>query len=90
MGWSGGSPEYVKPKACIGGDTYSNREGLLEKKKGRTYKECDIDTWGKSERGAKRIVFSSDGLIYYTQDHYQSFELLYGNGTDRLPQIVAE
>ena len=29
-------------------------------------------------RGAKRIVFSNDGLIYYTEDHYKSFELLYG------------
>lgn len=28
--------------------------------------------------GTKRIVFSNDGLIYYTEDHYKSFELLYG------------
>ena len=40
--------------------------------------ECDIDTLGAKSRGAKRIVFSDDGLIYYTGDHYQSFELLYG------------
>ena len=40
--------------------------------------ECDIDTLGKQKRGAKRIVFSNDGLIYYTEDHYESFELLYG------------
>lgn len=33
---------------------------------------------GRSSRGAKRIVFSNDGLIYYTGDHYKSFELLYG------------
>ena len=52
--------------------------GLLPKKSGRTYKECDIDTLGKSSRGAKRIVFSNDGLVYYTDDHYSSFTLLYG------------
>ena len=47
--------------------------------KGRTYTECDIDTLGAKSRGAKRIVFSNDGLIYYTEDHYESFQLLYGD-----------
>ena len=47
-------------------------------KKGRRYTECDIDTLGKDSRGAKRIVFSNDGLVYYTDDHYDSFTLLYG------------
>ncbi|MBP5696100.1 MAG: hypothetical protein J6X11_05535 [Treponema sp.] len=63
---------------CIGGDKFHNREGILPKAKGRTYTECDIDTLGKSSRGAKRIVFSNDGLVYYTGDHYQTFVLLYG------------
>ena len=63
---------------AIGGDKFGNREGLLPKKNGRQYYECDIDTVGKSSRGAKRIVFSDDGLIYYTDDHYESFTLLYG------------
>ena len=45
---------------------------------GRQYYECDIDTLHEDSRGAKRIVFSSDGLIYYTEDHYESFDLLYG------------
>ena len=45
---------------------------------GHTYTECDIDTLGADSRGAKRIVFSNDGLIYYTEDHYETFELLYG------------
>ena len=62
---------------CIGGDRFGNREGLLPEKNGRKYFECDIDYNGK-ERGAKRIVFSNDGLIYYTDDHYESFTLLYG------------
>lgn len=78
MGWTGGSLEKYAPGKCIGGSTFGNYEGLLPKKKGRTYTECDIDTLGKSSRGAKRIVFSNDGLIYYTDDHYTTFTLLYG------------
>lgn len=78
LGWSGGSLESYAKGCSIGGDTFGNREGLLPAKKGRVYTECDIDTAGKSSRGAKRIVFSNDGLIYYTDDHYESFTLLYG------------
>lgn len=78
LGWSGGSLERYAPGCCIGGDRFGNYEGLLPEKSGRTYWECDIDTLGASSRGAKRIVFSNDGLIYYTEDHYSSFTLLYG------------
>lgn len=78
LGWPGGSLEPYAPGMCIGGSRFGNYEGLLPKAEGRTYTECDIDTLGASERGAKRIVFSNDGLIYYTEDHYESFELLYG------------
>ena len=78
LGWSGGSLEPYAPGKCIGGSYFGNYEGLLPKKKGRSYTECDIDTLGKKSRGSKRIVFSNDGLIYYTEDHYNTFELLYG------------
>jgi len=78
LGWSGGSVERYLEGAAIGGDKFGNREGLLPQKSGRTYRECDIDTNGASSRGAKRIVYSNDGLIYYTDDHYESFTLLYG------------
>ena len=57
----------------IGGDRFGNYEGLLPEKKGRSWTECDIDFEG-DYRGAKRIVFSTDDLIYYTDDHYASFE----------------
>ena len=77
-GWSGGSVEKYIPGAAIGGSRFGNYEGLLPSAKGRTWTECDINTNGKSSRGAERIVFSNDGLIYYTSDHYESFELLYG------------
>ena len=79
MGWTGGSVErYTGEGTAIGGGRFGNYEGLLPKAKGRTYTECDIGTVGASSRGAKRLVFSNDGLIYYTEDHYESFELLYG------------
>ncbi len=78
LGWEGGSLEPYAPGKCIGGNYFGNYEGLLPEKSGRTYTECDIDTLGAKSRGAKRIVFSNDGLIYYTADHYETFELLYG------------
>ena len=78
LGWTGGSLEPYAPGKCIGGSRFGNYEGLLPEKEGRKYTECDIGTMGKKSRGAKRIVFSNDGLIYYTDDHYESFTLLYG------------
>ena len=78
LGWSGGSLEPYAPGKCIGGSHFGNYEGLLPEAEGRSYTECDIDTLGADSRGAKRIVFSNDGLVYYTGDHYASFELLYG------------
>ncbi len=81
LGWGDryGSVDDAAPGKSIGGDRFGNREGLLPKKKGRTYTECDIGTMGKKSRGARRIVFSNDGLVYYTGDHYETFELLYGS-----------
>lgn len=78
LGWEGGSVEKVAPGYAIGGDLFGNREGLLPDTKGRFYYECDIGTLGQESRGAQRIVFSNDGLVYFTRDHYESFELLYG------------
>ena len=80
-GWSGNGGDKLDkycPGKCIGGDRFGNREGLLPAAKGRTWTECDIGTLGAKNRGVKRIVFSNDGLIYYTGNHYESFELLYG------------
>lgn len=78
MGWSSrdGNLWEVAYGLCIGGDVFGNREGLLPKQSGRTYYECDANYDG-GYRDAERLVFSDDGLIYYTGDHYESFELLY-------------
>ena len=78
LGWEGGGLDDYAEGMCIGGDYFGNYEGLLPEADGREYTECDIDTLHASSRGPKRIVFSNDGLIYYTDDHYESFELLYG------------
>lgn len=79
LGWDNreGNLWDVAPGKSIGGDKFGNREGLLPEKTGRQYYECDIDFEGGFRNG-KRIVYSDDGLIYYTEDHYESFELLYG------------
>ena len=73
LGWSGGSVERYLEGAAIGGDRFSNREGTLPKASGRTYTECDLYTYGMDSRGAFRLVFSNDGLYFYTDDHYESF-----------------
>lgn len=79
LGWvsSEGNLDEVAPGMSIGGDYFGNYEGLLPEAEDRDYYECDIDFDG-TYRNSKRIVFSNDGLIYYTEDHYESFELLYG------------
>ena len=71
MGWRGGPLEPFAPGKSIGGDRFGNYERRLPPS---SYKECDIDTKGKP-RGAKRLVFTVRGeRIYYTQDHYRTFE----------------
>ena len=78
LGWesSKGNLWDVTDKMSIGGDKFGNREGLLPKAEGRVWYECDVNYEG-GFRDAERIVFSNDGLIYYTNDHYESFEQLY-------------
>lgn len=78
LGWDSkeGNLWEVAPGMSIGGSQYKNYDGALPDAEGRTWTECDIDYQG-GFRGAKRIIFSNDGLIYYTEDHYQTFEQLY-------------
>ncbi len=74
LGWSGGSVEDYAEGKSIGGDRFGNYEGLLPDGK---YYECDVDTLGKKSRGAKRLIYSKDGAVWYTEDHYETFEQLY-------------
>lgn len=78
LGWDNdkGNLWEVTDKMSIGGDRFYNREKLLPIEEDIIYFECDIDYEG-GYRNAKRIVYSSNWDIYYTDDHYDSFELLY-------------
>lgn len=78
LGWDSnkGNLWQVTDHKSIGGDVFGNREGLLPKAPGRQYFECDIDYYG-GYRGTKRIIYSNDGLIFYTDDHYRTFTSLY-------------
>ena len=77
-GWDAslGNLDEVCPGMSIGGSRFYNDDGLLPDKRGRQWTECDINYHG-GYRGAERIVFSNDGLIFYTDDHYETFEQLY-------------
>ena len=79
LGWDSakGNLWDVADGMSIGGDRYYNNDDQLPEEKGRKYYECDINYEG-GYRGGERIVYSNDGLIYYTGDHYESFECLYG------------
>ena len=78
LGWdnSKGNLWKVTNQKSIGGDGFANREGLLPKANGRKYYECDINYKG-GYRGAERVIYSNDGLIFYTNDHYETFQQLY-------------
>lgn len=78
LGWDAqkGNLWDVTDSSSIGGDRFGNREKLLPEKEGRVYYECDINYEG-GYRGSERLVYSNDGLIFYTGDHYESFEQLY-------------
>lgn len=71
-GWRGGGLCEVWPGHAIGGDVFNNFGGNLPGAPARTYREADLDATCRS-RGPKRLVFSNDGLIFVTTDHYNSF-----------------
>lgn len=75
LGWEAneGNLWDVAPKASIGGDYFGNFEGLLPEETNRDYYEADINYNG-GYRGSERLIFSNDGLYFYTEDHYESFE----------------
>ncbi|MBA2116865.1 ribonuclease domain-containing protein [Bremerella alba] len=75
LGWeaSDGNLRDVAPGKSIGGDRFMNRERELPSASGRNYFEADLNYHG-GHRGAERLVYSSDGLIFVTRDHYRTFE----------------
>ncbi len=76
LGWiaAEGNLWDVAPGACIGGDRFGNYEGLLPRD--GDYTECDVNYFG-GYRGGERLVYDTEGNIWYTADHYETFEQLY-------------
>ena len=75
LGWvpSKGNLCEVAPGRAIGGDIWTNRQKSLPTKSGRRYFEADLN-YNCGNRNADRVVFSNDGLVFVTFDHYRSFE----------------
>ena len=75
LGWvpSKGNLCEVAPGRAIGGDIWTNRQKSLPTKSGRKYFEADLN-YNCGNRNADRVVFSNDGLVFVTFDHYRSFE----------------
>ena len=91
LGWSSsaGNLWKVAKGKSIGGDRFGNYEGLLPNKNGRSWTECDIDYSGGYRNNGKRIVFSSDWLIYYTGDHYNHFTRVLVDFATPTPAVAA-
>ena len=79
LGWvsSVGNLTEVAPGKSIGGNRFGNREGYLPDKEGRLYYMCDIN-YEQGFRQSERLVFTYDGLVYYTPDNYETFEYVCG------------
>lgn len=78
LGWDSGRKYVgdVAPGKSIGGDRFGNYQGQLPKAKGRKFYECDVNYKGK-KRGEERIIYSNDSHVWYTKDHYETFEELF-------------
>ena len=78
LGWTNKKDNLgeVAPGRIIGGDNFQNKEKLLPAAEGRVWHECDVDR-NDGRRSDKRIVYSNDGLIYYTPDNHKTFIRLY-------------
>lgn len=74
QGWDArdGNLCSVLPGKAIGGDRFSNREGGLPEASGRVWYEADLN-YRCGHRGADRLLYSNDGLIYVSRDHYKRF-----------------
>lgn len=73
QGWvaSKGNLCDVLPGRAIGGDKFSNREKTLPT--GAQYFEADVN-YNCGRRNADRIVFTKNGDVWLTHDHYKSFQ----------------
>ena len=70
----------VAPGMSIGGDYFGNYEKKLPTVNGRKYYEADCFYKG-GKRNAYRIIYSNDGHVWYTGDHYNTFTELFPEGS---------
>ncbi|MCO6563859.1 MAG: ribonuclease [Apibacter sp.] len=63
----------ILPGKIIGGDIFKNIENKIPSKKGRKWIEADLN-YKCGMRGPDRVIFSNDGLIFVTYDHYNTFQ----------------
>jgi ribonuclease len=75
LGWNPktGNLDAVAPGKSIGGDVFGNKEGLLPSAPGRTWFEADLNYTG-GYRGGERLLYSNDGKLFYSGDHYKTFQ----------------
>lgn len=66
---AGGPFPYTKD-----GSVFGNNERLLPKQRSGYYREYTVPTPGESDRGARRIIRGQTGQLYWTADHYLSFQ----------------
>lgn len=73
LGWQGGkSPAHYAPEKMIAGGIYRNNNGHLPQRGGRVWYEADLN-YHEGKRNRHRVVWSNDGLIFVTYDHYATF-----------------
>lgn len=81
IGWENikGNLAEIAPNHMIFGGVYKNKNNILPSKEGRIWYEADINYTG-GYRNRQRVVFSNDGLIFVTYDHYETFIEVIGEG----------
>lgn len=80
LGWKNGKPpKRFAPGKMYCGGVYDNDNGHLPSVPGRVWYEADINYY-EGRRNQHRILFSNDGLIFVTYDHYQTFYEIYTEG----------
>ncbi len=65
-------PSNFVPGKTITAGLYKNLDGHLPQATGRIWHEADIN-YKTGKRNSQRVLWSNDGLIFVTYDHYETF-----------------